>query len=75
MQLNPALERSQMANVSVEQALKSQVKFDIGDDENITFKQKNQLNLKYGLTVPVIPVEELEYWEMREREGDGYVRR
>jgi hypothetical protein len=27
------------------------------------------------LTVPVIPVEELEYWEMREREGDGYVRR
>lgn len=57
-----------MANVSVEQALKSQVKFDIGDDENITFKQKNQLNLKYGLVAPVITEEEIAFWE------DMYVR-
>jgi hypothetical protein len=64
-----------MANVSVEQALRSQVKFDIGDDEDMTFKQKAQLSLKYGLTNPVIPTEEIEYWEMREREGDSYVRR
>ncbi len=50
-------------NVSVEQALKSQVKFDIGDDENITFKQKNQLALKYGLIAPVITEEEIAFWE------------
>lgn len=57
-----------MANVSVEQALKSQVKFDIGDDENMTFKQKNQLNLKYGIVIPVITEEEIAFWE------DMYVR-
>jgi hypothetical protein len=75
MQSNPALERSQMANVSVEQALKSQVKFDIGDDEDMTFKQKNMLLQKYGVTPAIVTAEELAYWEMREREGDGYVRR
>jgi hypothetical protein len=75
MQLNPALERVQMANVSVEQALRSQVKFDIGDDEDMTFKQKSQLNQKYGIAPAVVSAEEITYWEMREHEGDGYVRR
>jgi hypothetical protein len=74
MQLNPALERVQMANVSVEQALRSQVKFDIGDDEDMTFKQKSQLNQKYGVVPANITAEEIAYWEMREREGDSYVR-
>jgi len=59
-----------MANVSVEQSLKSQVKFDIGDDENITFKQKNQLNLKYGLT-PVIILNEDKIWFDLEEFNDG----
>ena len=64
-----------MANVSIEQALKNQVKFDIGDDENMTFKQKNQLNQKYGVTPAVVSAEEIAYWEMREQQGDSYVRR
>ena len=64
-----------MANVSVEQALRSQVKFDIGDDENITFKHKNMLLQKYGTIPAHVTAEEIAYWEMREREGDGYVRR
>lgn len=63
-----------MANVSVEQALRSQVKFDIGDDEDMTFKQKSQLNQKYGVVPANITAEEIAYWEMREREGDSYVR-
>jgi hypothetical protein len=50
-----------MANVSVEQALRSQVKFDIGDDENMTFKQKNMLLQKYGITPAVLTSEELAY--------------
>jgi hypothetical protein len=59
-----------MANVSVEQALKSQVKFDIGDDEDITFKQKNMLLQKYGVTPAVLIEGELDYWEMRTGAGD-----
>jgi hypothetical protein len=59
-----------MANVSVEQALRSQVKFDIGDDEDITFKQKNQLNLKYGLT-PVVITEDDKFWLEWEEYHDG----
>jgi hypothetical protein len=50
-----------MANVSVEQALRSQVKSDIGDDENITFKQKNMLLQKYGVT-PAVIVEDDKIW-------------
>ena len=59
-----------MANVSVEQALRSQVKFDIGDDEDMTFKQKNMLLQKYGVAPAVLIEGELEYWEMRDDRGD-----
>jgi hypothetical protein len=61
-----------MTNISVEQALKSQVKEEIGDDENITFKQKHQLGQKYGIIPANVTAEEIAYWEMREQEGDGY---
>jgi hypothetical protein len=47
----------------VEQAVRSAIKLEIGDDENITFKQKNQLSLKYGLTNPIITEEEIAAWE------------
>jgi hypothetical protein len=59
-----------MANVTVEQALKSQVKFDIGDDEDMTFKQKNQLNLKYGLIAAVITDDD-KFWLELEEYHDG----
>ena len=61
-----------MVNQSVEQAVKSQIKFEIGDDENITFKQKNQLALKYGLIAPVINEEELGYWEFRSAGNNAF---
>jgi hypothetical protein len=63
-----------MSNVSVEQAVKIQVKEEIGDDENITFKQKNMLGQKFGVTPAIVTAEEIAYWEMRETTGDGYVR-
>jgi hypothetical protein len=56
-----------MVAKSVEQAVRAAIKAEIGDDETITFKQKNQLSLKYGLITPIIPAEELAYWEMREK--------
>ena len=52
-----------MVNQSVEQAVRAQIKEEIGDDENITFKQKNQLSLKYGLTDTVICEGEIAFWE------------
>jgi hypothetical protein len=52
-----------MVSQSVEQAVRSAIKLEIGDDENITFKQKNQLSLKYGLTNPIITEEEIAAWE------------
>jgi hypothetical protein len=64
-----------MTNQSVEQAVRSAIKLEIGDDESITFKQKNILGQKFGLTAPVISAEEIAYWEMREKVGDNYVRR
>lgn len=63
-----------MVNVSVEQAAKNQVKFEIGDDENLTFRQKNMLSQKFGVTPAIVSAEEITYWEMREQEGDNYAR-
>jgi hypothetical protein len=48
---------------SIEQAVKQQVKAEIGDDENIKFAQKNQLNLKFGLINPTITPDEIALWE------------
>ena len=52
-----------MVAQSVEQALRNQVKLEIGDDENLTYKQKNQLSLKFGLIIPIITEEEIDFWE------------
>jgi hypothetical protein len=64
-----------MVSSTVEQAVRSAIKAEIGEDENITFKQKNILGQKFGITPATVTAEEIEYWEMREREGDSYVRR
>ena len=48
---------------SVEQELQQQVRDEIGDEENIKFPRKNQLNLKYGVITPTISLEEIEFWE------------
>lgn len=56
-------------NASVEQAVRQQVKDEIANDE-LTFKQKNMLNQKFGLTTPFISEAELAFWE----ELGSYVR-
>jgi hypothetical protein len=43
--------------------LNQQVRDEIGDEENIKFPRKNQLNLKYGVITPTISLEEIEFWE------------
>lgn len=50
-------------NSTVDQALRQQVKEEIGEDENITFKQKNMLNQKFGIQPAFITPEELAGWE------------
>ena len=53
--------------ITVEQAVKQQIKLEIGDDETITFKQKNQLSQKYGLTAAVITEEDKIWFDLEER--------
>lgn len=60
--------------MTIEKELQNQVKAEIGDDETLTFKQKAILAQKYGVTPAFYTAKELMYWEMREKEGDSYVR-
>jgi hypothetical protein len=55
---------------SVEQSLRQQVKDEIGDDEGLTFKQKNMLLQKFGLQPAFVPNEELEFWEDLDRRAN-----
>jgi hypothetical protein len=59
---------------TAEQAARNAVKEEIGDVEDLTFKQKNQLAQKFGVIPPYVTLDEIAYWEMREQEGDSYVR-
>ena len=59
--------------MTLELELKNQVKAEIGDDE-LTFKQKAILNQKFGVTLAFYTPKELLYWEMREKEGNRYVK-
>lgn len=63
-----------MTKGSVEQATRNAVKEEIGDVEDMPFKQKNQLAQKFGVIPAYVTLDEIEYWNMREEAGDGYVR-
>jgi hypothetical protein len=63
-----------MTNASVEQAARNAVKEEIGDIEDMSFKQKNQLAQKFGVIPAYVTLDEIAYWEMREQAGDSYVR-
>lgn len=54
-----------MTNQSVEQAVRQQVKDEIGDVENMPFKQKNMILQKYGAVPTVVTQEEIDFWETR----------
>ena len=60
-------------NQSVEQAVRQQVKDEIGDVEDMPFKQKNMLSQKFGVSPAFVTLDEIAYWEMRETAGDNYV--
>ncbi len=55
--------------MTIEKELQNQVKTEIGDDENLTFKEKAILAQKFGVTPAFYTARELMYWEMREQEG------
>ena len=76
-QFNPALRKEtkkMTKNQSVEQAVRQQVKDEIGDVEDMPFKQKNMLSQKFGVSPAFVTLDEIAYWEMREKAGDSYVR-
>ena len=55
-----------MTNQSAEQAARNAVKEEIGDVEDLTFKQKNQLAQKFGVIPAYVTLDEIEYWERQE---------
>jgi hypothetical protein len=63
-----------MQKGSAEQAARNAVKEEIGDVEDLTFKQKNQLAQKFGVIPAYVTLDEIAYWEMRELVGDSYAR-
>lgn len=52
-----------MVKGSVEQNVRQQVRDEIGDDEGLTFKQKNMLNQKFGIQPAFVTLDEIAFWE------------
>ena len=55
-----------MTNQSAEQAARNAVKEEIGDVEDLTFKQKNQLAQKFGVIPAYVTLDEIAFWEGRD---------
>jgi len=56
-----------MKNQTPEQAARNAVKEEVGDAEDLTFKQKAMLNQKFGVMPPFITLDEQAFWEFKER--------
>jgi hypothetical protein len=54
-----------MTKGSVEQATRNAVKEEIGDTEEMPFKQKNQLAQKFGVIPAYVTLDEINFWENR----------
>ena len=63
-----------MTSQTAEQAARNAVKEEIGDVEDLTFKQKNQLAQKFGVIPAYVTLDEIAYWELSEYEGNIHVR-
>ena len=63
-----------MTNQTAEQAARNAVKEEIGDVEDLMFKQKNQLAQKFGVIPAYVTLDEIAYWELSEYEGNLHVR-
>lgn len=61
-----------MTNQTPEQAARNAVREEIGDAEDLTFKEKNQLAQKFGVIPAYVTLDEIEMWESVEK-GVGYV--
>ena len=48
---------------TAEQAARNAVKEEIGDVEDLTFKEKNQLAQKFGVIPAYVTLDEIAYWE------------
>ena len=48
---------------TAEQAARNAVREEVGDDENLTFKEKNQLAQKFGVIPAYVTLDEIAYWE------------
>ena len=64
-----------MTNQTAEQAARNAVREEVGDDENLTFKEKNQLAQKFGVIPAYVTLDEIEFWEnpYLEYKGVGYL--
>lgn len=51
---------------SIDQAIRNQVKEELGDEENVSFKRKNMLLQKYGATPTVLTDEDKFCLELEE---------
>jgi hypothetical protein len=63
-----------MTSQTAEQAARNAVKEEIGDVEDLMFKQKNQLAQKFGVIPAYVTLDEIAYWELSEYEGNLHVR-
>lgn len=48
---------------TAEQAARNAVKEEIGDVEDLTFKEKNQLAQKFGVIPAYVTLDEIAFWE------------
>ena len=62
-----------MTNQTAEQAARNAVKEEIGDVEDLTFKQKNQLAQKFGVIPAYVTLDEIAWWEASVNGEDEYV--
>ena len=58
-----------MTKSTAEQAARNAVKEEIGDVEEMPFKQKNQLAQKFGVIPAYVTLDEIEFWQMDGAEG------
>ena len=54
---------------TAEQAARNAVREEVGDDENLTFKEKNQLAQKFGVIPAYVTLDEIEFWNLDGNEG------
>ena len=55
-----------MTKGSPEQAARNAVREEIGDVEDLTFKQKNQIAQKFGVIPAYVTLDEIAFWQTKD---------